>query len=167
MTIEIKDEELIADLQQIAQRENRPLEDVLKTMVRYYPKPQAPILSYQMSDDDDYLERQDPQVRDIYLRAYEEARAYWRGVGDSDKADLTDEQMDRLFWSFDEEGVPRLKDEMPSDPPEGTLAYALKVIQEMGGVDIETHIDPEKIDDILNEEFADYIISRMNRGENE
>ncbi|MCL4254560.1 MAG: hypothetical protein KJ043_12380 [Anaerolineae bacterium] len=121
----------------------------------------------EMDDDDDYLERQNPQVRDIYLRAYEEARAYWRSVGDTEKANMTDEQMDREFWSFDEDGIPRLKYERPAHKRMSDLELALMRIQAEGGIIGGNSIDPEKIDDILNEEFADYLIQRMNRNNDE
>ena len=165
MTIEIRDEELIAQLNRIAQRENRPIESVLKSLVSQYPTP-TPINTSdtQPVEDDDYRERQNPQVRDIYLRAYEEARTYWRSVGDTEKANLTDEQMDREFWSFDEDGIPRLKDERPAHKRMSDLELALMRIQSEGSIIGGNSIDPEKIDDILNEEFADYLIQRMNRG---
>lgn len=54
-----------------------------------------------------------------------------------------------------------------SDAPEGSLAYFFDVIDKTGGVTMDTDIDPEKNDDILNEEFADYLIQRMNRGGDE
>ncbi|MDX2078858.1 MAG: hypothetical protein SFZ02_20660 [bacterium] len=168
MTIEIHDADLIQKLQAIAQSENRPVEAVLKSMIHYYPHVTAPAVNDapQTPVDDDYNERQDPDVRYIYLRAYKEAREYWRAEGNMARANMTDMEMDEQFGAFDEDGIPRLKHELPSEspPPVGSLAYALKIIQEMGGVKGGELIDPEKIDDILREEFADYLIQRMNRG---
>jgi hypothetical protein len=85
----IRDEQTVRKLEQIAEREQRPVEDVLKSLV------------------DRYLNK-------IYNRA----RQYWESVGDTTKAALTDEELDEQFGAFDKEGIPRLKDELPSlEPP--------------------------------------------------
>jgi hypothetical protein len=58
-----------------------------------------------------------------------------------------------------------LKSELKSsEPPVGSLAYAAKIIREMGGIRTSSSLDVMKADDILNEEFADYLLKRM-RGE--
>src|SRR5574341_1913217 len=49
------------------------------------------------------------QVRAVRRKAYEQARQYWREVGDEARLALTDEQLDEQFWLFDGEGIPRLK----------------------------------------------------------
>jgi hypothetical protein len=154
LTIEIHDEQLARQLQQIAEREKRPVEDVLKTLVAQYPAAvpdEKPVRS--------------EAWRYVRGKAYAKARAYWQSVGDTEKAAMTDEQLDEVFHVFDEEGIPRLKSEMTSlEPPVGSLAYAAKVIREMGGIHSENPIDASRADDILNEEFADYLLKRM-RGE--
>jgi hypothetical protein len=80
---------------------------------------------------------------------------------------LTDEELDQQFGAFDEEGIPRLKSELKSlEPPVGSLAYAAKIIREMGGIETGGSLDATQADDILNNEFADYLLKRM-RGEDD
>jgi len=151
LTIQIHDEELARELQQIAARENRPVEDVLKTMVARYPAPPA---------ETGGPDRSEMRQR-VRRKAYAKARDYWQSAGDTAKGALTDEELDERFAWFDEEGIPRLKSELKSlEPPVGSLAYAAKVAREF---DIRTAnpIDPSQADDILNEEFADYLLKRM------
>ncbi len=154
-TIQIHDEELARQLQQIAERENRPVEDVLKTMVARDPA--APSAETPTPDTSELRKR-------VRRKAYAKARLYWQSVGDTEKAAMTDEELDEQFAVFDEEGIPRLKSEMKSlEPPVGSLAYAAKIAREF---DIRTAnpVDASRADDILNEEFADYLLKRM-RGE--
>jgi hypothetical protein len=169
MTLEIHNADLIRKLQSIAQSENHPVEAVIESMINYYPNVTAPVVNdvHDTPVDDDYNERQDPDVRYIYLRAYKEAREYWRAEGNMARANMTDMEMDEQFGAFDEDGIPRLKHELPSEPPVGSLAHVMKILEEMGGVDTTNHIDSDKLDDILREEFADYLIQRMNRGDDE
>jgi hypothetical protein len=42
---------------------------------------------------------------------YAIAREYWARMGDSVRLSLTDEQLDKVFWIIDREGVPRFKEE--------------------------------------------------------
>ncbi len=56
-----------------------------------------------------------------------------------------------------------MKDELVEDAPEGSLAHFFEVIDKTGGVPMDTQLDPEKIDDILNEEFADYLIQHQSK----
>ncbi|MCU0482603.1 MAG: hypothetical protein MUE54_15535 [Anaerolineae bacterium] len=102
---------------------------------------------------------QDPDVRDIYLKAYAKARAYWQSVGDI-RANLTDDELDMLFGAFDENGIPRLKDELPEEPPVGSLAYAGEMAKK---ANIRTHapFDSSQTDEVLNEEMADDILKKM------
>lgn len=153
LTIQIQDEQLAQRLRQIAERENRPVEDVLKTLVDQYS---GEILTepgvYETSD----------AVKQVRRKAYAKARRYWQSVGDAAKATLTDEELDEQFGVFDEEGIPRLKSELKSlEPPVGSLAYAAKIIREMGGIETGGTLDASKADDILNDEFADYLLKRM------
>jgi hypothetical protein len=156
LTIQIHDEQLARQLQQIAERENRPVEDVLKSLVNQYPE--APPIETTRPDKSEAVKR-------VRRKAYSKARLYWKSVGDTAKAVMTDEELDEQFGVFDEEGIPRLKSELKSlEPPVGSLAYAAKVIREMGGIRTGGSLDVMKADDILNEEFADYLLKRM-RGE--
>jgi hypothetical protein len=147
LTIQIQDEQLAERLRQIAERENRPVEEVLKTLVEQYPA-ELPA--------DPAIDEANDVVKRVRRKAYSKARHYWQSVGDTAKAALTDEELDLQFGAFDEEGIPRLKSELKSlEPPVGSLAYAAKIARE---ADIRTNnpIDASRADYILNEEFADY-----------
>jgi predicted transcriptional regulator len=154
LTIQIQDEALSRRLQQIAAQENRPLEAVLKTLVAQYPADAEPVTW--SSDPDE-------GVKQVLHKIYRKARAYWESMGDAEKAALTDAQLDEQFAFFDEEGIPRLKSEVDesSEPPVGSLAYAAKIIKEMGGVPVESTFDAADADEVLNREFADYLLKRM------
>jgi len=149
----IHDEQLVKQLRERAARENRSVEDVLKKLIEQYPAetPTKP-------DSSD-------AVRRVRAKAYDKARKYWESVGDSAKASLTDDELDVQFGVFDEEGIPRLKSELKSlEPPVGSLAYAAKMAREANIHAGESDI-ASRADDILNEEFTDYLLKRM-RGEN-
>jgi hypothetical protein len=153
LTIQVHDEELARQLQEIANRENRPVEDVLKTMVARYPA-ETPIENGKPSKSE--------SAKRIRRKAYAKARDYWQGIGDTTKAAMSDEALDEHFGAFDEEGIPRLKSELKStEPPVGPLAYAAKVIREIGGVRTVGTLDVTHADDILNEEFADYLLKKL------
>ena len=154
LTIQIQDEQLAQQLRQIAERENRPVEDVLRSMVEHYPtraseKPVAPAMR--------------DAVRRVRRKAYAKARRYWQPVGDTARAALTDEELDAVFGAFDEVGIPRLKSELSPEPPVGSLAHSAKIAAE-ANIRTGNPVDAARADDILSEEFADYLLSRM-RGE--
>lgn len=152
LTIQIQDEQLARQLWQIAERENRPVEDVLRSMVAQYPG-EAP---------DKQVEQEANAVKRVRRKAYAKARRYWQSVGDTTKATMTDEELDAQFGMFDEEGIPRLKSELKSlEPPVGSLAYAAKIIRKMGGIETGGSLDATQTDDILNNEFANYLLNRM------
>lgn len=153
LTIQIQDEQLARRLRQIAERENRPVEDVLKTLIDQYPGESTTEPGVHETSD---------AAKQVRRTAYAKARRYWQSVGDASKAALTDEELDEQFGMFDEEGLPRLKSELKSlEPPVGSLAYAAKIIREMGGVETGGSLDVTQADDILNNEFADSLLNRM------
>lgn len=152
VTIQIEDEQLARRLQQIAEQENRPLEDVLRTMVEQYPAPAR-------SGD----ERTSEAVRQVRRKIYAMARRYWESVGDAAKAALTDEALDEQFGAFDEEGIPRLKSELKSlEPPVGSLAYAARLAKEAGLRSGKPDV-ARRSEEILREHFADELLARMKR----
>src|SRR5262245_28264809 len=115
----IHDDLIARQLQQIAEKENRPVEDVLKSMIAQYPA-ESPI--------DEIRHEKSEAVKRVRRKAYAKARQYWQSVGDTAKSALTDEELDEQFGAFDEEGIPRLKSELKSlEPPPGSLAYAAKI----------------------------------------
>ncbi len=150
--IEIHDEEFARWLQQTAEQQNRSVEDVLKTKTKYPAETSTP------------AEKRDPSegVMRVRRKAYAKARRYWQSVGDSAKAALSDEELDEQFQWFDEEDIPRLKSELDSlEPPPGSGAYTAKIAKE-ADIRFGTTIDARRADDILNDEFADYLINRVN-----
>lgn len=156
VTIHIQDEQLVRQLQDIAERENRPVEDILKTMVAQYPVEPPPAHTAQPERSE--------VVKRVRRKAYAKARQYWQSVGDTAKAAMTDDELDEQFAVFDEEGIPRLKSEMTSlEPPVGSLAYAAKIAENSrlhsGKPDLA-----RRSEDILDQHFADDTLKRM-RGE--
>lgn len=151
----IRDEQLSKHIQQIAEREQRSVEDVLKTMVARYPAEPA-------SDEPLYDPRE--AVRRVRRKAYAKAREYWASVGETAKAAMTDEELDEQFGAFDEEGIPRLKSELgSSEPPPGSLAYAA-MISARGTFRSGKPDLARRSEEILEEYFADDLANRM-RGE--
>lgn len=149
----IHDPELTEELQRIAEMEQRPVEDVLRSMLAHYPVAEQSEVSQSVEND---------AIRRVRRQSYDKARRYWLSIGDTQKAQLTDTELDKQFGAFDEEGIPRLKSELTSlEPPVGSLAYAAKVIRETGGIRATASLGAEQIDDILDEEFADYLLKRM------
>src|SRR5688572_15472774 len=102
LTIQVRDEQLARRLQEIADRENRPVEDVLKTMVAHYPT-EVPVEAGKPNKSE--------RAKLILRKAYAKAREYWQSIGDTAKTDMSDETLDEQFGAFDEEGIPRLKSE--------------------------------------------------------
>lgn len=154
LTIQIQDEALARQLQAIAQREQRPVEAVLKSMVEaQYPPERA-------ATDSPLPAESDP-VRRVRRKVYAKARLYWEKVGALDKVQLTDEELDAQFGAFDEEGIPRLKSELKSlQPPIGSLAYAA-LIAERGNLRSGKPDLAEQSRDILDQHFANDFSRRM------
>jgi hypothetical protein len=150
----IHDEQLVRELEQIADYEKRPVEDVLKSMVAQYPAKPDKTTSKPVKSE---------AVKQIRRKAYAKARKYWESVGDTAKAAMSDEELDEEFGAFDEEGIPRLKHEISPEPPPGSLAYAAMIAERSqlysGIPDLA-----ERSEELLDEFFADDIIKRM-RGE--
>jgi hypothetical protein len=148
--------ELAEKLMQFAQQQNRPLEEILASII-----------------DTDQLKRleDDPRYRAAEKRVlpkiYARARAYWESVGDLSRLSLTDAELDEQFWCIDPDGIPRLKSDRDkiSLPPD-ILDLALnkqwqrwqenKQVDDVGTNDGDTSA-------ILNEELPDYLLRRMDR----
>jgi hypothetical protein len=142
----IHDEQLAKELQEIADRENRPVEDVLKTMVNRYPT-EATESTVESAESE--------AIRRVRHKAYDKARTYWESVGDTAKAAMTDEELDREFGAFDEEGIPRLKSELDSlEPPVGSLAYAAKIAETSQFASGKPDL-AQRMKEILDEHLAD------------
>lgn len=134
---------LIQKLEAIAQRENRTSVEVLESLIDNY---------------------ENQGVKAVRRRIYDRARAYWQQVGDEERAALSDEALDEQFWFIDAEGVPHLKSEegqieFPDDPVEKMAEMALEAnLLFIDSKDIAT-----RSREILNTEYADYLLRRMKR----
>jgi hypothetical protein len=106
-------DDLAAQLEAIAQRENRSPQAVIETLLaRYIAAQPSPVEA-------------DPAVqtalRQMRPRLYALARAYWQRVADTPRLSLSDAELDDQFWLIDSDGIPRLKAdqgrvELPPDP---------------------------------------------------
>ncbi len=146
----IENPQLLEQINRIAEQEQRPVEDVLSAMVaQYQPRP----IRDELPDPEEW-------ARFVYLDAYRRAREYWREHGDLEKAAMTDEEMDEKFWLIDAEGIPRLKSEKDQVVfPEGSLHIGGKILASAGFRSGYTDISARSRE-ILNNEYADYILSR-------
>lgn len=153
----INDAQLVERLQAIAARENRSVEDILKTFIERYPVPAPPPNAQEI----------EASLRRLRQKAYAKARAYWQSVGNTERLALTDAELDEQFWLFDGEGIPRLKSEQGTIEAIPGSAHAL--IEAALGSHITFHHTNslEDYDEILNTEFADYLINRMENYEDE
>ncbi len=112
---------------------------------------------------------QQAEIRQIHLNTYAKAREYWRRAGDMQKANLTDAKINMQFGAFDQDRIPRMKYELVSNVPEGSLAHAIQNLNDLDDDDddIDMFVDTSALDDILRDEFGDYIYRRMNRGDHD
>lgn len=153
----IENAELAQQLMHIAKQEQRSIEEVIFSMVTQY-RPQPAATEIPETED---------MARSVRLVAYQQARAYWRQFGNAHLAEMTDEQLDEVFWLFDADGIPRLKaDKNDVKLPESSLHHAGEVMRSArfrsGQKDIST-----RSRDILNDEFATYLLSRMKQSTDE
>jgi len=163
-------EPLASRLREIAQRENRALETVLERMISEYefkqvmadlrsppppeipdypPRPASSLTNddIEVPDDIDDKEAYREAARALAPKLYEIAREYWQETGNTERLALTDEELDKVFWLIDHEGIPRFKSEreavhLPPDP-----LKALVGLIDTDQVDLSTTV---------NESIADY-----------
>jgi hypothetical protein len=151
----IDDPTLAAQIQSLAAQEQRSVTEVLSAMLTQY-RPPRPAPDLPSSEE---------MARQVRLHAYREARAYWEHNGDTARAALTDAQLDEQFWLFDGDGIPRLKSEQDQVTlPPNSLHFAGKIFASSGYSSGQTDIGMNSRE-ILRNEYADYIIARMNRSE--
>ncbi|MBX3084395.1 MAG: hypothetical protein KF716_22350 [Anaerolineae bacterium] len=136
-------EQLLARLQQLAARQNRPIEAILDEMLTQF-------------EDDPPLKSRTAYMAKLY--AY--ARAYWQRVNDTERLLLTDEQLDEQFWCIDPEGIPRLKSDRDEFHLPDNSAYTLLETIWQDNPAGETE-EPINYRDILNKDFPAYLIHRM------
>lgn len=151
----IRDKQLAKDLEQLAKREHRPVEELLKSMVARYPGGELEATSASGGNEAIMRARQ---------KVYAKARKYWQSVGDQVKAAMTDQELDEEFGAFDENGIPRLKSELQSlEPLPGSLAYAAAV-SERGNFRSGKPDLAQRSREILDTHLADDYLKRK-RGE--
>ena len=149
----IEDLKLANKLQQIAEQEHRSIEDVLFSMVTQY-RPQSMV---------DEMPDAEQIARLVRLAAYEQARAHWGQLGNTKRAEMTDEQLDEEFWLFDVDGFPRLKtDKGKVKLPEASLYRTGQVLLSVGFRSRQTDISARSRE-ILDDEFTDYLLSRTDQ----
>jgi hypothetical protein len=123
-------------LNDIAQREHRPIGEIVSHMIdRYVPDASDPTQTTIEAEE-----------REILRSLYVEARAYWKTVGDTKKLALTDAELDEQFWCIDPDGIPRLKAEqgmisLPYDPLVRMAELAEQSMESSGRTDISARFD--------------------------
>lgn len=142
-------EDVARQLADIARRENRSPDEIVVSLIRRYVPP---------IDDS---ESQEEAIQQMRRRFYAKAREYWRQTNNSERLALTDEELDEQFWLFDVDGIPRLKSEQGEiDLPDGSLAKFAQEAQEAGFHSGRSDISTRSRE-ILNNDFANYLLARM------
>ena len=133
----IVSEPLASRIRAIARQQKRPEAELLADLVeRYEPKgdphhlPPRPAESLTDADIEippyvasNKFEEYRAAARRLRPKLYRISRRYWLKVGDTERLALTDEELDKVFWLIDHEGIPRFKSEkdsvqLPPDPLE-------------------------------------------------
>lgn len=139
-------EDLAQKLNDIAQRENRLPEDVLRQLLQGYEQ----------------RTQENEALRAVRLKTYRKARTYWQQVNDNERLRLTDAELDEQFAFIDPDGIPRLKSdpEVKQAPAPGTLAYLAQAVLE---ADFHSGLTDQstRSRDILDSEFTDHIMRRV------
>lgn len=149
----IHDEQVIRQLQKLADDEKRPVEAVLKSLLQGYSADHAADISTTLDKDD--------ALRQYRVKMYAKARHYWQSVGDSARLALTDTDLDEQFWLFDTDGIPRLKSDQDTvEIPDNAMARLAKSATSTtfrsGQPDLA-----ERADEIMDDEFADDLLSHL------
>lgn len=157
LTITLRDADVIRKLQRRAKEESVTVEDVIGDLVTSLPEPEPP-----PSEEPAPAK---PERSIIRTKAYKHARDYWRKVGDEARAALTDEELDEQLDFFGENMIPYLKSDGMRPKP-GSLCDLAEAARE-AAVDLGDANLSERADDILNEEFGDYLRGKMDRQNND
>lgn len=158
----IHDEQVIRQLQKIADDEKRPVEAVLKSLLQDYITEDATKSDDANSDTIiSTSSAKDDALRQYLIKMYAEARRYWQSVGDSARLALTDADLDEQFWLFDADGIPRLKSdqdtvEIPDNDMSRLAKSAMSTTFRSGQPDLA-----DRADEILDDELADDLLSHF------
>lgn len=158
MNIVLKDEELVALVEAEVRAKETTIDDWMEALVRKELNQRKPQTTHQEDEDEG--------IRQTMHKIYNIARRYWVSVGEMERANLSDEYLAEHFGAFDENGIPRFKDELPEEPPVGSGQYAVKMIEETGGVIIDEPLkepfDLTNLKEAMAKEYGDYLYKRMN-----
>ncbi len=129
-------------LREIAQREHRPVEEIVSELI------------------DSYTSQTQASVSEYRAKLYAYARRYWATVNDGERLSLTDEQLADLFWCIDPEGVPRLKPDKDkiSLPENGLQTFLESVWRDNSSGQIE---EPFDYREVLKKSIPAHLIHRM------
>jgi hypothetical protein len=155
MILELRDD-LVAWMQQIAQRESRTLDEVVEGTLACYDEPTLLLKLNPTAENP-------KSVRDVELRLYERARAYWQAHGDP-RQHLSDEALDEQFWLFDDDGIPRLKSEQRTIAVTPNLADSISE-RLAADVSIEWHEPPYEAPEISKAQYANFLVSLLKKAE--
>lgn len=139
--------ELAEKLEEIARREQRSVEGLLEAWVREHQESGEPGRGA--------ARQQESLLRQDRLRIYERARRYWKNAGNAQRATLTDEQLDGMFWAFDHDGVPRLKTE------QATISVAPNPLKKISRAALDSGERSERSD--ISEHFDDFLDAMMSQ----
>jgi hypothetical protein len=155
--------ELAEKLIRLAQRQKRPLEEILEAIVELEKSSAQPVYEH-IEEDPRYKAAE----KRILPKFYARARQYWEEKGDQARLALTDAQLDEQFWCIDLEGIPRLKVDqdklvLPPDPFESVADREWQQLQKTGRTD---QVGTQDVDTraVLNQEFPNYLLHRMDEG---
>jgi|SRR5882724_316900 len=130
--------DLAEKLTEIAQRENRAIDDIIEALLSQYEMP-----NFEMA------------LKKLRPRLYEQARQYWQQVNDQERLKLTDDELDAQFWLIDHEGIPRLKsDQEKVTLQPGSLTKLAEKGREMNFYAEDPDISTRSRE-ILEQEFTD------------
>lgn len=97
----IHNERIARLVSELAEREQRPVEQIIEAMAdQYAAQVTLPVA--------------DPMKR-LRARFYAKARTYWVAENNAERLALTDEVLDKAFVMFDSEGKPLLQQDIQSD----------------------------------------------------
>lgn len=158
----IHDEQVIRQLQKIADVEKRPVEAILKSLLQDYVTEDATKGDDANSDTvTSTTSAKDDALRQYLIKMYAKARRYWQTIGDSARLALTDADLDEQFWLFDADGIPRLKSdqdtvEIPDNDMSRLAKSAMSTTFRSGQPDLA-----DRADEILDDELADDLLSHF------
>lgn len=131
----IHDEELVRQLQALAEQQQRPIEEVLKSLL------DDSVLEFSTVDED-----RERRIRELKRKAYADARRYWEVTKNLERLQLTDGELD-------EQGVPRLKSEHQSEQ-EGSLSQIAEYARQKS-VELDQSFTARQSREVLNNHFGE------------